>query len=321
MLLALEILILALLKIEKIMILKETTTDRRSFLKTSSALAAGLLVSEISLAEKWAADLHKPKGISLGVFASYDHAPYLRKLGYTYIEESVGGFLLPEGGEQQFVQNLSQLHSLQFPIWSYVILLPGELKTVGPNANHEGILARTELALKRAKACGSDYIVFGSGGARNIPDGFDRDKAWEQHIEVTRKMAPLAEKYGITIAIEPLNRTETNFINNLAEGVRVVEAVNSPKVKLLCDIYHMLKEDESPNEIIKYGKYIVHCHIAEKESRTPPGVKGDNFRPYLKALKSIGYNGGLSIECFKYTDFDREIKTGLEVLRKQLQEA
>ena len=84
-------------------------------------------------------------------------------------------------------------------------------------------------------------------------------------------MAPLAEKYGITIAVEPLNRGETNFINSLAEGVEIIEAVKSPRVRLLCDIYHMLKEDESPDEIVKYGKHIVNCHIAEKEKRTPPG--------------------------------------------------
>lgn len=295
--------------------------NRRTFLKASSATLLGAAVAPQLWAATEVAENLKPAGISLGVFAAYEHAQYLRKLGCTYIEESVGGFLLPKGGETGFNENLKGLHAIQFPIWSYVILLPAEMKTVGPDADHEAVLARTETALKRAKACGSDYIVFGSGGSRTIPEGFDRKIAKQQHIDVTRKMAPFAEKYGITIAVEPLNRGETNFINSLAEGVEIVEAVNSPRVKLLCDIYHMLKEDESPDEILKYGKHIVHCHIAEKESRTPPGVKGDDFRPYLRALKQIGYNGGLSIECFQYTDFNKEIKTGIEVLRKQISEA
>jgi len=303
------------------MILNENFTSRRTFLKSATATAAGMaVIPSVMGADFLINDSLKPSAISLGVFASYDHAQYLRELGCTYIEESVGGFLIPKEGDAKFGQNLTELHNLKFPIWSYVILLPGDLKTVGPDANPEGVLKRTELALKRAKECGSQYIVFGSGGARNIPDGFDRAVAKQQHIDVTRKMAPLAEKYGITIAVEPLNRGETNFINSLAEGVEIIEAVKSPKVRLLCDIYHMLKEDESPNEILKYGKYIAHCHIAEKESRTPPGVKGDDFRAYLGALKKIGYKGGLSIECFKYTDFDKEIKTGIEVLKKQLSE-
>ncbi len=82
----------------------------------------------------------------------------------------------------------------------------------------------------------------------------------------------------------------------------------------------MLKEDEPASEIVKYGKHIVHCHIAEKEKRTPPGVKGDDFRAYLGALKKIGYKGGLSIECFVYTDFEKEAKRGVEVLKQQLSE-
>lgn len=301
------------------MILPESKASRRTFLKSTAGAMAGIAASPVLMGAELMLD-SKPSSISLGVFASYEHAAYLRDLGCGYIEESVGGFLLPKEGESKFDQNLHQLHTLKFPIRSYVILLPGDLKTVGPEANHQGVLQRTELALKRAKECGSKYIVFGSGGARNIPEGFDRVKAKAQHIAVTKGMAPLAEKYGVTIAVEPLNRGETNFINNLAEGVEIVEAVKSPGVKLLCDIYHMLKEDESPDEIQKYGKHIVHCHIAEKEKRTPPGVKGDDFRPYLAALKKIGYKGGLSIECFEYTDFTKEIKTGIEVLKKQLNE-
>jgi sugar phosphate isomerase/epimerase len=302
------------------MTLPENSASRRSFLKAAAGTAAGVAVYPSLIAGGLVSETIKPSPISLGVFASYDHAQYLRNLGCTYIEESVGGFLIPKEGEAKFGENLHELHELKFPIWSYVILLPGDLKTVGPDANHEGVLNRTELALKRAKECGSQYIVFGSGGARNIPDGFDRAVAKQQHIDVTRKMAPMAEKYGITIAVEPLNRGETNFINSLAEGVEIIDAVKSPKVRLLCDIYHMLKEDETPDQIIKFGKHIAHCHIAEKESRTPPGVKGDDFRPYLSALKKIGYHGGLSIECFKFTDFDKEIKTGIEVLKKQLSE-
>ena len=301
------------------MIFPENQASRRAFLRTTAGVAAGMAIAPSLMAEEWVMS-KKASSISLGVFASYDHAQYLRDLGCKYIEESVGGFLIPKEGEAKFTQNLNDLHALKFPIKSYVILLPGDLKTLGPDADHEGVLQRTELALKRAKECGSQYIVFGSGGSRNIPDGFDREKAKAQHIAVTRRMAPLAEKYGITIAVEPLNKGETNFINSLAEGVEIIEAVKSPRVRLLCDIYHMLKEDESSDEIVKYGKHIVHCHIAEKEKRTPPGVKGDDFRPYLSSLKKIGYNGGLSIECFLYTDFDKEIKTGIEVLRKQISE-
>jgi sugar phosphate isomerase/epimerase len=294
--------------------------SRRTFLKKTSGVFAGLAAGSL-IPEAFAMHGTKPEYmIPLGVYAAYDKANFLKESGCSYIEESVGGFLIPSGGDEKYQQNLQQLHQDNFPIKSYVILLPAALKTLGPDANHEAILQRTELVLKRAKECKSQYVVFGSGGSRIIPEGFDRAIAKAQHIELTKKMAPLAEKYGVTIAVEPLNKGETNFINSLAEGVEIIDAVKSPSIKLLCDIFHMLKEDEPATEIVKYGKHIVHCHIAEKENRTPPGVKGDDFRPYLSALKKIKYKGGLSIECFTYTDFHREAKKGIEVLKQQLSE-
>ncbi|MCF0057412.1 sugar phosphate isomerase/epimerase [Dyadobacter sp. CY356] len=295
--------------------------SRRTFLKQTAGLSAGFAIGAETFvhASDFDSDLSK-FSLPLGVYASYEKADLLKQYGCSYIEESVGGFLIPKDGDMQYAKNLRQLKDEKFPIRSYVILLPGQLKTLGPDANHEAILQRTDLALKRAKECGSKYIVFGSGASRVIPEGFDREKAKAQHIELSKKMAPLAEKYGVKIALEPLNRGETNFINSLAEGVEIIDAVNSPSFQLLCDIFHMSKEDEPADQIVKFGKHIVHCHIAEKKDRTPPGVAGDDFRPYLSALKKIKYKGGLSIECFVYQDFDSQSKKGIEVLQKQISE-
>jgi sugar phosphate isomerase/epimerase len=120
----------------------------------------------------------------------------------------------------------------------------------------------------------------------------------------------------VTIVIEPLNRSETNLINSLEEGAAIVEAVGHPNVQLLCDIYHMMREDEPASEIVKYGRYIRHCHIAEREERTSPGTKGDDFRPYFSALKKIGYKGCISIEC-RWQDFNNEIKPALTYMQEQ----
>lgn len=294
----------------------ENPTSRRRFLKCATGILgitqSGLLTTLVNA---------EPVGLSLplGVCTSYDKAGLLTKLGYSFVEESVGRFLIPEGGDQQFEKNQLALKEVNVPVRSYIYFFPGQLKSVGPDLHHEAILARAEIALRRAKACGSKNIVFGSGGSRAIPEGFDRDKAKTQHIALCQKMAPIAEKYGVTLAVEPLNRGETNFINSLAEGVEIIQAVNNPWFRLQCDIYHMLKEDEKPDQIVKYGQYIVHCHLAEKQSRTAPGVKGDDFKPYFRALKQINYQGGLSLEC-NWTDFDSEVTKGIDVVKQQLSE-
>lgn len=283
--------------------------SRRDFLQASLAVAAGTL----ALPAYSNARLSLP----LGVCAPYEKAALLKDLGYDFVEENVGRFLLPEADEAYSLNR--QKLAAGLPVRSYISFFPGSLKSVGPTTHHEAILQRADKALQRAKECGSKNIVFGSGGSRAIPDGFDRETAKKQHIELCRKMAPLAEKHGVTLAVEPLNRGETNFINSLADGVEIIQAVQNPWFKLQCDIYHMLKEDEKPEEIVRFKEFIVHCHIAEKAKRTAPGIAGDDFRPYFRALKKINYKGGLSLEC-NWTNFDEEVKRGIDVLKKQLSE-
>jgi sugar phosphate isomerase/epimerase len=290
--------------------------SRRQFLKTSLGIAAG-----ITFAESMAHGQGVKKGLvlPLGVCAGYEKSELMKGIGFDYIEESVGRFLIPDSGEAGFQKNLEKYQAQKFPIRSYTSFFPGTLKSVGEDTHHEAILERADLAMKRAVACGSLNIVFGSGGSRAIPEGFDRNRAKQQHIELSKKLAVLAGKHGINVSIEPLNTTETNFINSLAAGVEIIEAVNHPRFRLTCDIYHMLKDGESADQIEKYGKHIAHCHIAEREKRTSPGIAGDDFRPYLKALKKIKYNGGLSLEC-RWGDFDKEIKLGYDTLKKQMSE-
>lgn len=292
--------------------------SRRAFIKSSAGLAGMAFLSTDSL---WAPN--KKDIIPLGVCTSYSNAVLIKSFGYSFVEEGVGRFLIPDeksGGDAQFAKNTQLVKSVGVPVRSYTSFFPGDLKSVGEETHHDAILQRTELALKRAKEVGSTNIVFGSGGSRRIPDGFDRERAKLQHIELSKKMAPIAEKYGITISIEPLNRSETNFVNSLAEGAEIVEAVNNPWFRLLADIYHMKKDGEGPEQIRKYGKLIVHCHIAEKENRTAPGVEGDDFRPYFKALKKIKYKNGLSLEC-RWKDFETEVKNAIGVIQKQWHEA
>ncbi|MPR36025.1 sugar phosphate isomerase/epimerase family protein [Salmonirosea aquatica] len=295
----------------------ENQPSRRGFLKQATGALIGLTATNTLAQAAIGAEQPAAYSLPLGVCATYDKVDLLKSLGFSFIEESVPAFLLPDGSEVQYEKNLRALRTGQFPIRSYIYFLPGKLKSVGPDVQHEAILERSELVFKRAKETGTKNIVYGSGGSRFIPDGFDRDKAKAQHIDLCRKLAPLAEQYKVALAIEPLNRGETNFINSLAEGVEIIQAVNNPSMRLQCDIYHMLKEDESPDEILKYGQYISHCHIAEKRKRTVPGVDGDDFRPYFRALKKMKYTGGMSLEC-NWTDFDKEVRQGLAVLKKQL---
>lgn len=239
----------------------------------------------------------------------------IKAAGYRYVEPAVA-YLMPDRSDAEFQVHLDEIRRVEAQIISCVIFIPGHFSLVGAEVKHAEAVVWADSALRRAGMLHIPYIVLGSGGARRVPEGFSRETATEQFVAFCRQIAPLAEKYHVTVVIEPLNSAETNFINTLAEGAQIVEAVNHPNIQLLCDIYHMMKENVAAEEIVKYGKYIRHCHIAEKEGRTSPGRKGDDFRPYFRALKEIKYRGCLSVEC-RWADFEQELQPALEYMQQQ----
>jgi sugar phosphate isomerase/epimerase len=220
----------------------------------------------------------------------------------------------------QFEANLTKIKGLKTPLYAFNIFIPGELKVVGPEVNEVAVLAYVEGVFQRAQEAGVNRIIWGSGGSRRVPDGFDAAKAKEQFIYIAKKIAQVAGRYNITLALENLNSTETNFITTVEEALGVVKSVNHSNLRLCVDIYHMLKEGESPEVIKKTKGYTIYCEVAEKEGRTPPGVQGENFTPYLAALKNIGYDGYVMIEC-RWKNVATEGLTAANYLRKQLTEA
>ena len=227
------------------------------------------------------------------------------------------GFFVPADNESVFEQKLALLKESKLPVEACNSFLPGNLKCVGPAPLHEDILKFGETAFRRAQMAGVKTIVFGSGGARAIPEGFSREEAKQQFISICKQLAPFAQKYNVVISLEPLNTKECNFINSVAEGGDIVEAVNHENFRLLADIYHMLMENESPSNIIKYGHLLYHTHIAEKNGRTAPGVNNDDFTPYFKALKDVKYEGRMAIEC-SWKNLGDQAANALNAMKKQL---
>jgi sugar phosphate isomerase/epimerase len=198
--------------------------------------------------------------------------------------------------EATFQRNLLQIAQLPVPIYTVNLFIPADLKLVGPAVNEKTVLAYADSVMSRLNQANIRHIVWGSGGARRIPEGFDKKMATAQMIAIAKKIAKRARKYHIVIFLENLNSTETNFINTVEEALYIVRKVNHPNLRLNADIYHMLKEGESPDIILKTGKYLAYVEIAEKDNRTAPGVTGTDFRPYLRALRQVNYHGKMVIE-------------------------
>jgi hypothetical protein len=238
--------------------------------------------------------------------------------GYRWYVEAISSHFSPRViNDEKFKDKLAQIRTLSTPIFAVNIFLPGSLKVVGPTVNEQAVLAYADTVFQRCKAASINMIIWGSGGSRRVPPGFDHVRAKEQFISIARKVAIQAGKYGIDIVLENLNHTETNFINRVSEIISIAEAVDQPNFRICVDIYHMLMEGEGPDIISKTGKYLVHCDIAEKEGRTPPGTHGDDFTPYLKVLKQVGYKGKITLEC-NWSDVGTQLLSGKVNLQKQV---
>ena len=253
--------------------------------------------------------------IKIGVCTNIQNAQKAKDAGAQFIEESVGRFLMPDKSDAEFASNLAAAKASPLPILSCNGFMPGSIKVTGPNADHEAALKWAETAFRRAQQAGISRIVFGSGGARQIPEGFSYKEATKQFVSLLKKMGPIAAKYNVIVVLEPLRSAECNFLNTVGEGVQIVKKVNHPNIQCLADIYHMMQENEGPEAILKGGKYLKHCHVAEKMDRAAPGTNGEDLTPYYNALHQIGYQGGLSIEC-SWKDFDKQLAPALANLKK-----
>jgi sugar phosphate isomerase/epimerase len=290
-------------------------TSRRDFLRFSAIAGTGLLLrpcNTFALASEAVKFLERI-GISTGIANN----GILATAGYSFVEENVRGFLVPAEADSVFEQKLALLKDSKLPVEACNSFLPGNLKCVGPTPLHEDILKFGETAFRRAQMAGVKTIVFGSGGARTIPEGFSRDEAKKQFISLCKQLAPFAKKYNVVISLEPLNTKECNFINSVAEGGEIVQAVNHENFQLLADIYHMLMDNESPSNITRYGHLLYHTHIAEKTGRSAPGVNKEDFTPYFKALKDVKYEGRMAIEC-SWKNLGDQAAIAINEMRSQL---
>ncbi|MDR1517628.1 MAG: sugar phosphate isomerase/epimerase [Dysgonamonadaceae bacterium] len=252
--------------------------------------------------------------IKFAVCCELSQYPEVQAAGYDFIETGVNSFLSPAKSDSVFMSHLSEMRRLGAKIISCTVFLPGDYKIVGKNPDTEKIIEWAKTVFKRAGQADIPFIVFGSGGSRKVPAGFSKKKATRQFVALCKQLGPLAAKEGVTIVIEPLNTLETNLINTLREGAETVEAVNHPNVQLLCDIFHSMRENVPPSDIVKYGKYIKHCHIAEKEIRSAPGTKGDDFGEWFAALKQANYAGCISVECI-WDDFSSRLGPALRYMK------
>jgi len=165
---------------------------------------------------------------------------------------------------------------------------------------------------------GGKVLVLGSPKQRSILENQTKQGAWKRAGALLASVVERAGELGLTICFEPLAPAETNFINTVEEGMKLVREVESPNLKIHLDVKAMCSEGKPVPEIIRSVKVsdIGHFHVNDP-NLYGPGMGEVDYTPIAEAVRDIGYDKWLSVEVFKYDpDPETIAKKSIDYLRR-----
>ncbi len=150
------------------------------------------------------------------------------------------------------------------------------------------------------------------GNTRLLPDDARRAQ-WNRSVRGLKEAASYAAERSIKLAIEPLNRFETDLVNTVDQGIKMVDDVGAENVGLLLDTFHMnIEEKDIPAAIGRAAGHIVEFHACSNDRGTP----GEDHLPWKAIAEALGdarYEGPIVIEAF--TPEVREIAKAVSIWR------
>lgn len=158
-----------------------------------------------------------------------------------------------------------------------------------------------EFCIDFAQAIGSPSVagpMYSAVGKTRLLPPEERARQWNLAVETLRPVAEYAGERGVRLALEPLNRFETDFINTAEQGLDLVDRIGAANVGLLLDTFHMnIEEKDMPAAIRKAGSKLFHFHSCENDRGTP-GSGHVEWSVVKQALEEAGYDGPVVIEAF-----------------------
>jgi len=183
---------------------------------------------------------------------------------------------------------------------------PGRNLVSADAAERAATAAYVRTLIDAAAALGSPVVGGPAYGAVGKTPAADRDARRRERDLAAAELRPLAAyagEHGVRLALEPLNRFETDLVNVVAQGLALVEAVGSPHLGLHLDTFHMhLEERDSAAAIRAAGDRLFHFHACEND-RGVPGRGQVAWPAVAAALRDAGpggrgYDGAVVIESF-----------------------
>lgn len=210
------------------------------------------------------------------------------------------------------------------------LLADHELKLAAVGTGAGWVKHRLQLAASDAsdRAKAQDFIKtiidFGGGhgaaaiiGSMQGSSGPEVDSATARGYlsDALEKLGEYASQYNVPLIYEPLNRYETNQVNTVADGVKLLNSLSTDNVKLLADLFHMNIEEQGIAAALRVGgSHIGHVHFVDS-NRRPVGCGHLDIGPIVAALREIKYEGYLSAEALPYPDSDAAAEQTIKAYR------
>jgi len=177
---------------------------------------------------------------------------------------------------------------------------------------------RVERLVEFATECDSPLVTIGSFRGKLAWGG---DVARDRLVKTLWRCAEVADVNGVRIALEPLNRYESDFISTASEGMELVGEIDHPAFGLLLDTFHMnIEEPDLAGSIHIAAERLWHIHLGDS-NRLPPGRGHFDFGLVVSALNEIDYIGYLSAELLAQPDPDTAARLTIETMRRFIPES
>ena len=234
----------------------------------------------------------------------------IKSLGYDGVELAVRD---PAALDASALESLLAEHRLPVPAIGTGQAFGEEgLSFTHPDASiRRKAIDRIKSHVSLADRLGAIVIIGLVRGKKGSDTSGDQVEHWL--VEALTECA--SENETVKLAIEPINRYETDLINTVASGLKLVDAIGLDNVGLLLDTFHMNIEEPSMTEsMVTAGDRLFHFHVADS-NRWHPGAGHIDFADVCKTLNSIGYQGFVSAEILPLPDPDTAAKKTVEYMR------
>lgn len=214
-------------------------------------------------------------------------------LGYDGVELHISN---PSKVDTSFLKDLSATHGLDIPA---IGTGPTYVHYRISFLNNPRVRRRALDRLRKYVEVARDLeaiVIIGLIRGRLAEGRFTLPRAWQIIRDCLASSARVAEDHGVVLALEPINRYETELINTVAEALKMTSAVNSENVKIMADTFHMnIEEVTIEGALQQAGGELVHFHVADS-NRLAPGKGHLDFARIISELSEIGYDRYASAE-------------------------